>query len=171
MVNSSLPKGISYVETKGLDGETNLKMKVSRPETIKLSESEPDLFKNLTGSTLTYDMPNANLYKFQGKIEVGDEVITLSNDQVLLKGSILRNTEWVYGISIYTGHQTKVMKNSLEARNKKSKVELKTNTYIVLIVSIQLSVCIVSALCNMILSKRDEPYLSYVYYGFDKSSA
>jgi P-type E1-E2 ATPase len=37
MVNSSLPKGISYVETKGLDGETNLKMKMSRPETIQMS--------------------------------------------------------------------------------------------------------------------------------------
>lgn len=27
LINSNLPKGIAYVETKGLDGETNLKMK------------------------------------------------------------------------------------------------------------------------------------------------
>jgi len=29
LLNSSLPKGIAYVETKGLDGETNLKAKQS----------------------------------------------------------------------------------------------------------------------------------------------
>lgn len=34
LISSSLPKGIGYVETKGLDGETNLKMKQARVETI-----------------------------------------------------------------------------------------------------------------------------------------
>ena len=48
----------------------------------------------------------------------------ISADQVLLKGSILRNTEHIWGIACYTGHQTKVMKNTLKARTKKSKIEL-----------------------------------------------
>jgi phospholipid-transporting ATPase len=59
----------------------------------------------------------------------------LTSETVLLKGSILRNTEWIYGITVYTGHQTKVMKNSLKARQKKSKIELQTNTYILLIIA------------------------------------
>jgi hypothetical protein len=40
MINSSLPKGICYVETKGLDGETNLKMKVSRAEVLNLAQDD-----------------------------------------------------------------------------------------------------------------------------------
>lgn len=34
VLNTSLPKGICYVETKGLDGETNLKMKLARSELL-----------------------------------------------------------------------------------------------------------------------------------------
>ena len=37
LINSSLPKGICYVETKSLDGETNFKMKVSRAEVLNLA--------------------------------------------------------------------------------------------------------------------------------------
>jgi hypothetical protein len=59
-----LPKGIAYVETKGLDGETNLKQKISRAEVLPLVQSEKDLFSNLTGATITCDLPNADLYKF-----------------------------------------------------------------------------------------------------------
>lgn len=70
-------------------------------------------------------MPNPSLYKFQGQLRMPDDKIyPLTADQCLLKGSILRNTEWILAVAVYTGHQTKVMKNSLKARAKKSKIEL-----------------------------------------------
>lgn len=64
LLNSSLPKGICYVETKGLDGETNLKMKLARSELLNLAENDAALFRNFTNARVTCDMPNANLYKF-----------------------------------------------------------------------------------------------------------
>jgi phospholipid-transporting ATPase len=93
-------------------------------------------------------------------------VYTLSADQVLLKGSILRNTGTVHGVACYTGHQTKVMKNSLKARVKKSKVELQTNYYIIIIVMIQLLVCISSALFNAMFSAKDKDTKTYLYYDY-----
>jgi len=36
----------------------------------------------------------------------------LDPDQILLKGSTLRNTEWLIGVCVFTGHDTKIMKNS-----------------------------------------------------------
>jgi phospholipid-transporting ATPase len=40
LINSSLPKGICYVETKGLDGETNLKQKLARNEVLNLAKDD-----------------------------------------------------------------------------------------------------------------------------------
>lgn len=81
LLNTSLPKGIAYVETKGLDGETNLKQKISRSEVIPLVSSDANLFANLTGATITCDMPNADLYKFSGQLKLNDgALIPLGND-------------------------------------------------------------------------------------------
>ena len=35
--------------------------------------------------------------------------IPLGTDQILLRGSQLKNTIWIYGIVIYSGHDTKLM--------------------------------------------------------------
>jgi len=75
LINSSLPKGIAYVETKGLDGETNLKAKASKAEMIQFAENDESLFKNFTGAVVTCDMPNASLYKFQGTLTMPDGAI------------------------------------------------------------------------------------------------
>jgi len=40
------------------------------------------------------------------------KISLLSLKQLLLKGSILKNTEYVLGIVVYAGHNTKIMKNA-----------------------------------------------------------
>ena len=39
---------------------------------ISYAVSEQEMFKNLTGATITCDMPNADLYKFQGSLKLKD---------------------------------------------------------------------------------------------------
>ena len=56
--------------------------------------------------------------------------IPIDPDQILLRGSCLRNTEWIIGICIYTGHETKIMKNGTKPKPKTSKIAKSTNTYI-----------------------------------------
>jgi len=58
--------------------------------------------------------------------------IPLDADQFLLRGSSLRNTGFILGIAIYTGHDTKVMKNSARSRPKQSKIEKAMNKYIMI---------------------------------------
>lgn len=43
LINSSADKGICYVETKNLDGETNLKHKKALKECLPLSVNENEI--------------------------------------------------------------------------------------------------------------------------------
>ena len=61
-------KGGCYVETKNLDGETNLKTKHAEKELQKKFKSESDL-KSMNGS-ITCEPPNNAIYKFEGTIKV-----------------------------------------------------------------------------------------------------
>jgi len=73
------------------------------------------------------------LYKFEGTLLINGTPIPLNVDQMLLRGSHLRNTEYIYGLSVFTGHETKIMKNSVKFRSKFSKLEIATNIYIIII--------------------------------------
>ena len=66
--------------------------------------------KDLQG-VIECELPNRNLYEFAGTFKLHNVAfpIPLGSDQILLRGSQLKNTAWVYGLVIYTGHETKLM--------------------------------------------------------------
>ena len=57
----------------------------------------------------------------------------LNIKQLLLRGSSLVNTKWIIGIVVYTGLDTKIMKNAENGKVKTSKVEIITNRLIIFI--------------------------------------
>jgi phospholipid-transporting ATPase len=69
---------------------------------------------------------------------------------MLLRGSSLRNTEYIYGIVIFTGHETKIMKNSVRSKSKFSRLESATGKYILVIVIIQILLSLIGAFLNTI---------------------
>jgi magnesium-transporting ATPase (P-type) len=69
------------------------------------------------------DLPNAELYEFTGSLKIDKKSYPLSATQLLLKGSVLKNTEWITGIVAYTGKESKLMMNAKQGRNKQSMVE------------------------------------------------
>jgi len=50
----------------------------------------------------------------------------------------LKNTDYIYGLVIYTGHETKVMKNSAESKYKKSRLDLFTDYSVKMLFVIQI---------------------------------
>ncbi len=122
-IGTSDHKGLCYVETKNLDGETNLKLKIAPKTTQAFCDSDRHLIRSLFGGQVECEAPNQFLYKFDGTLTLEDEMIALDPEQLLLRGSSLRNTEFVYGVVVFTGHQTKIMMNSVSARPKRSQVE------------------------------------------------
>ena len=62
--------------------------------------------------------PTISLYNFIGKLRVSGKTYPLSIDNFLLKGSVLKNTEWVAGLVVYSGNETKIMLNSQKRKTK-----------------------------------------------------
>ena len=133
VLNTSLPKGWCYIETKNLDGETNLKHKQGNKQLIKMSQTKEEIIQNFSQAVIECEKENASIYTFQGKINFpnkDDLEIGLDVDQMCLRGSSLRNTEWIIGIVVYTGSDTKIMMNSAKSKPKFSKIETASNRYI-----------------------------------------
>lgn len=74
---------------------------------------DESVLNSMKKGTIECENPNDMLYRFEGTLFLRDIVAPLGVDQILLRGSVLKNTDWVYGIVVYTGHETKIMKNSV----------------------------------------------------------
>ena len=45
-------------------------------------------------------------------VESNKKTLTLTNKSLILRGSNLANTEWIIGVVVYTGKDTRLMMNS-----------------------------------------------------------
>uniref|UniRef100_A0A8D3DKZ1 Phospholipid-transporting ATPase n=1 Tax=Scophthalmus maximus TaxID=52904 RepID=A0A8D3DKZ1_SCOMX len=143
IVSSSEPQAMCYTETSNLDGETNLKIRQGLPLTAGKQTLE-DLMA-LSGR-LECEGPNRHLYDFTGTLRLENQnPAPLGPDQVLLRGAQLRNTQWVVGIVVYTGHDSKLMQNSTKAPLKRSNVERVTNMQILVLFCILLVMALISS--------------------------
>ena len=106
LLRSSEPKGVCYVETKNLDGETNLKHKTTEKYLNRVF-SKDGAIENANGSFVVCEPPNDLIYKFEATMFVKGpkcKKISLGSDNLLLRGSSLQNTQYVVGLIIYAGH-------------------------------------------------------------------
>ncbi|KFK43585.1 hypothetical protein AALP_AA1G145400 [Arabis alpina] len=130
LLSSSYEDSICYVETMNLDGETNLKVKQGLEATSSALHEDSD-FKDFKAIVKCED-PNADLYTYVGTLDLEQQKSPLSIQQLLLRDSKLRNTEYVYGAVVFTGHDTKVIQNSTDPPSKRSRIERKMDKIIYL---------------------------------------
>ncbi|XP_048480436.1 phospholipid-transporting ATPase IF isoform X1 [Plutella xylostella] len=118
--------GKCYVTTANLDGETNLKtLRVPPPLVGYTSDIIPQ------GMRIEVPNPVADLYTFYGRLEIpGRDTLPLSTDNLMLRGSRVKNTEWAIGCAVYTGEETKLALNSRYTANKFSSCELAVNSFL-----------------------------------------
>ena len=224
MLNSSDVKGRAFVETKNLDGETNLKNKhinenlkhvkkmIKNDRNIIQDNFENSYLHFLRNSNLQmfYEEPTNLLYVYKGYLQVrnakaseniyedqdiktiedlsrqhSDNVIqkeskinqqidlskksNLEEKNLLLRGSILRNTEFVYGVVVYCGHDTKIMMNSVKAKPKRSKLEEQLNVYIVMIFLCLVFFCSLGSFLNILWVNNFAESSKYMF--LDKKSS
>uniref|UniRef100_A0A4W5L087 Phospholipid-transporting ATPase n=1 Tax=Hucho hucho TaxID=62062 RepID=A0A4W5L087_9TELE len=144
IVHWAKPQGMCYIETSNLDGETNLKIRQGLQITSEIKDI--DSLMRLSGR-MECESPNRHLYEFVGNIRLdGHSTVPLGPDQILLRGAQLRNTQWVHGVVVYTGHDTKLMQNSTRPPLKLSNVERITNFQILLLFGCLLAISLVCSI-------------------------
>ncbi|KAJ1979664.1 phospholipid transporting ATPase, partial [Dimargaris xerosporica] len=164
---TSDPDGLCYVETKNLDGETNLKLRKALPATYAWASLE-----ELRTSPLYVDCeaPNTNLYSFKGtmthtragtartaaEVEQIGQTEPVSIDNVLLRGCVLRNTQYIVGLVLYTGAESKIILNSGETPSKRSNIERLMNTQVSLNFIMLFILCLLSAICGAFIYNQSD---------------
>ncbi|XP_038115502.1 uncharacterized protein LOC6041793 isoform X4 [Culex quinquefasciatus] len=163
LLSSSEPNGLCFIETAELDGETNLKCKQCLVETAVMGDQE-DLLWKFNGE-IVCEPPNNLLNKFEGTLAWKNQRYPLDNDKILLRGCIIRNTQWCYGVVIFAGKDTKLMQNSGKTKFKRTTIDRLLNFIIIGIVFFLLSICgfctIASAIWEAIVGYKFQIYLPW----------
>eukprot|EP00127_Corallochytrium_limacisporum_P000959 Clim_evm43s33 gene=Clim_evmTU43s33 len=129
LLGTSEKSGECYVETSNLDGETNLKSKQSLTETHGIQSTSE--LRYLRGQVRS-EHPNNRLYQYEGVYEnTQGKTCPIGPENLVLRGSQLRNTAWIYGLVVFTGHETKLLMNSSRTPIKRSNLDHITNKQIV----------------------------------------
>ncbi|UPK91874.1 hypothetical protein LCI18_002809 [Fusarium solani-melongenae] len=174
ILSTSDPDGACYVETKNLDGETNLKVRqaVRCGRSLKHArDCERAEF------VIESEAPQPNLYKYNGAIkwqqivpgyaddEPEDMTEPITIDNLLLRGCNLRNTEWVLGVVVYTGHDTKIMQNAGITPSKRARIAREMNFNVVCNFGILLVMCLLSAIVNGVAWAKTDASLYFFDFG------
>lgn len=154
-------EGTCFIDTSNLDGEANLKFREPLRATLKFQFTKAD--RDKATYFIKCEQPDQDLYRFSGNISIDSKMFSLSEKQFLLRGSTLMNTKWINMLVVYTGHDTKIMKNARDAHRKLSHVELMTSKAVVVIFILEIVLCAISAVVHYALyspGKRTKmPYL------------
>ncbi|XP_072808252.1 phospholipid-transporting ATPase IC isoform X2 [Vicugna pacos] len=165
LLSSSEPNSLCYVETAELDGETNLKFKMALESTHQYLQKENSLAT--FDGFIECEEPNNRLDKFTGTLFWRKTGFPLDADRILLRGCVIRNTDFCHGLVIFAGADTKIMKNSGKTRFKRTKIDYLMNymVYTIFVVLILLSAGL--AIGHAYWEAQVGNYSWYLYSGED----
>ncbi|KAI1487303.1 P-type ATPase-like protein [Biscogniauxia mediterranea] len=171
VLSTSDSDGACYVETKNLDGETNLKVRQALRcgRTLRHArDCERAQF------SIESESPQPNLYKYNGAIKwrqnlprVGPTDMTepITIDNLLLRGCNLRNTDWVLGVVVFTGHDTKIMMNAGVTPSKRARIARELNFNVICNFGILVAMCLLSGIVNGVSWTKSDASTAWFDWG------
>ncbi|CAE6428267.1 hypothetical protein ACGC1H_000702 [Rhizoctonia solani] len=150
---TSEEENVAYVETKNLDGETNLKSRHAVPELTHLRTAQA--CAQASPMMLEAESPDVNMYRLNAAVltESGKKS-PVDLQTVFLRGTVLRNTRWAIGVVLYTGVDSKIVLNSGGTPSKRGKVERQMNPQVFINLIILAIMAVVCAIVDSTLEKR-----------------
>ena len=145
LLHSSDENGYCYIDTLNLDGETNLKQR-EIPRGLNIIQDGKFNPKDLLAE-LECDTPTTKIYRFHGNLrQPWGEIIPVGKDNLLLRECVVKNTDYVEGLVVYAGHESKAMLNNGGPRYKRSKLEKQINFDVIWCAAILVALCLSGAI-------------------------
>ncbi|XP_006869134.1 PREDICTED: probable phospholipid-transporting ATPase IK [Chrysochloris asiatica] len=131
LLASTEPSSLCYVETADIDGETNLKFR----QALAVTHHELNNVRKMSTfqGKVVCEKPNSRMHNFVGYLEWNDKRYPLDCGNILLRGCKIRNTDTCYGLVIYAGFDTKIMKSCGKIHLKRTKLDHLMNRLVVII--------------------------------------
>lgn len=161
LLHSSGENSVAFVETMALDGETNLKSKQTTASMSKIIKSQEDILR--TEAEFVIEDPNRDLYSFEGRVNVGGKQAPLTLNEIIFRGSILRNTPDAVGLVIYSGEECRIRMNANKnPRIKAPALQGFVNRIVIIIVIFVILLSIFNAVAYKIWQRKEDElwYLS-----------
>ena len=183
LLETSHPEGQCQIMTANLDGETNLKTMNANKEMMPPGGKSDKHFMKGYGGEVICELPNNRLLNFEGTYTRPDgEKVSLGPKNVLLRGVVLRQTDWARGVVVYTGKevswhtqiiiskhqqnipppltqrprsQTKIQMNGGEPPSKTSSVMKMSNDLTILMFVVDILFCAMAAIISAKFLKED----------------
>ncbi|KAG4283101.1 phospholipid-translocating ATPase [Fusarium proliferatum] len=161
LLHATGPNGIAYIDTMALDGETNLKSKQACPLLAERCNTLEGL--RATQATVISENPNLDLYSYDGRATVDGETLPLSMNNVVYRGSTLRNTAEALGIIVNTGEECKIRMNANKnVRAKKPAMQSVINRMIMVQIFIVLMLTMGLTIGYYLWKDRTEDFAWYI---------
>ncbi|CAK0743492.1 hypothetical protein CVIRNUC_001474 [Coccomyxa viridis] len=149
---SALEDDACFIKTTNLDGESNLKIR--RPLDLRDAAPEEDADVLDIHATLECEQPNADLHKFQGRLiyqsASEERSMPVTTNEMLLRGCMLKNSNYVLGLVVYTGKESRIQMNAAKTPNKVGSYDHFLNFQIGFIIILQLAMCVFCAVAAYI---------------------
>ncbi|ORY12339.1 hypothetical protein BCR34DRAFT_482725 [Clohesyomyces aquaticus] len=181
VLSTSSDDGACYVETKNLDGETNLKVRSALHSTRDVKHAR---HCERADFVIESEGPHSNLYSYSAVIrwqqhdrknpeaEPYEMAEPVSINNLLLRGSQIRNTEWVLGVVLFTGDETKIMINSGITPSKRAKISKDLNWNVVYNFIILFMMCLVSGIIlGIFWAKPDTSHSLFEFGSYGNNNA
>ncbi|CAA7033882.1 unnamed protein product [Microthlaspi erraticum] len=159
LLATSDPTGVVYVQTTNLDGESNLKTRYAKQETL-LKANDLESFNGF----IKCEKPNRNIYGFQANMEIDGRRLSLGPSNIILRGCELKNTAWALGVVVYAGGETKAMLNNSGAPSKRSRLETRMNLEIILLSLFLIVLCTTAASTAAVWLRRHRDDLDTILF-------
>lgn len=174
VLSTSSDDGACYVETKNLDGETNLKVRNALHSTRDVRHAR---HCERAEFVVESEGPHSNLYSYSAVIRWQQhnakdpetpayemaEPVSINN--LLLRGCQLRNTEWVLGVVVFTGEETKIMINSGITPSKRARISKELNWNVIYNFIVLFVLCLISGIVLGVTWARDDTSHAVFEYG------